>query len=63
MKLTLSKVLRLGLLANAVIAPALYAATGSDITPGTAYALGLLGLVVVGLAIYLVVVIVQPEKF
>lgn len=63
MKPTLPKILLLGLLANAAIAPALYAATGSDIPRGTAYALGLLGLVVVGLATYLVAVILQPERF
>lgn len=63
MKLTLPKILLLGLLANAAIAPSLHAATGSDIPRGTAYALGLLGIVVVGLAIYLAAVIVQPEKF
>jgi hypothetical protein len=63
MKPTLPKILLLGLLANAAISPALYAATGSDISRGTAYALGLLGLAVVGLAIYLTMVIVQPEKF
>ncbi|MBD2428910.1 potassium-transporting ATPase subunit F [Phormidium sp. FACHB-1136] len=63
MKPTLPKILLLGLLANTVITPALHAATGSDIPRGTAYAIGLLGLVVVGLAIYLAAVIVQPEKF
>lgn len=63
MKPTLPKILLLVLLVNAAIAPAIYAATGSDLTRGTAYALGLLGIVVVGLAIYLAAVIVQPEKF
>ncbi|MBD1877086.1 potassium-transporting ATPase subunit F [Nodosilinea sp. FACHB-131] len=63
MKPTLPKILLLGLLANAAIAPALYSATGPDIPRGTAYAIGLLGIVVVGLAIYLATVIVQPEKF
>lgn len=63
MKPTLAKILLLGLLANAAIAPALYAATGNEITRGTAYALGLLGIVVFGLAAYLATVIVQPEKF
>ncbi|MBW4482275.1 MAG: potassium-transporting ATPase subunit F [Tildeniella torsiva UHER 1998/13D] len=63
MKPTLPKILLLGLLANAAIAPALYATTGNDITRGTAYALGLLGIVVVGLAIYLALVIAQPERF
>ncbi|MBS0017151.1 ATPase [Limnospira fusiformis CCALA 023] len=63
MKPTLPKILLLGLLLNLAIAPALYAATDQNITRGTAYALGLLGIIVVGLAIYLAIVIVQPEKF
>ncbi|MFH7244176.1 MAG: potassium-transporting ATPase subunit F [Spirulina sp.] len=63
MKPNLPKILLLGLLINALIAPALHATTGPDISRGTAYALGLLGLVVVGLAVYLAAVIVQPEKF
>jgi K+-transporting ATPase KdpF subunit len=63
MKPTLPKILLLGLLINAAIVPALYSATGSDIPRGTAYALGLLGLVVVGLAVYLTAVILQPERF
>jgi K+-transporting ATPase KdpF subunit len=63
MKPTLPKILLLGLLINAAISPAIYAATGSDIPRGTAYALGLLGLVVVGLAVYLTAVILQPERF
>ncbi|MGF1569679.1 MAG: K(+)-transporting ATPase subunit F [Nodosilinea sp.] len=52
----------LALCLNLAIAPALYAATGA-ISRGNAYALGLLSLVVVGLAIYLTVVIFQPERF
>ncbi|MFQ4135054.1 K(+)-transporting ATPase subunit F [Nodosilinea sp. PGN35] len=60
---TLPKILLLGLLANAAIAPALYAATGNEIARGTVYAFGLLGLVILGLAIYLTLVILQPEKF
>ncbi|MFE4107989.1 potassium-transporting ATPase subunit F [Almyronema epifaneia] len=47
---------------NLAIAPALYAATDS-LSRGNAYALGLLGLVVVGLAAYLTTVILKPEKF
>jgi K+-transporting ATPase KdpF subunit len=47
---------------NLTIAPALYAATDS-LSRGNAYALGLLGLVVVGLAAYLTTVILKPEKF
>lgn len=47
---------------NLAIAPALYAATDS-LNRGNAYALGLLGLVVIGLAAYLTTVILKPEKF
>jgi len=46
-----------------VIAPAVYAATGDEITRKAAYALGILGLVILGLAIYLFAVILQPERF
>lgn len=63
MKHKLPKILLLSLLINAAIAPTLYAATGNDFTRGTIYALGLLGIVVIGLAIYLAMVIVQPERF
>ncbi|HAN46890.1 MAG TPA: K(+)-transporting ATPase subunit F [Cyanobacteria bacterium UBA8156] len=63
MKLTFPRILLLGLLLNAAIAPALHAVTGSDMPRGTVYAIGLLGVIVVGLAVYLVVAIVQPEKF
>lgn len=52
----------LALCSNLVIAPALYAATGS-ISRSHAYAMGLLGIVVVGLALYLGVVILKPERF
>jgi K+-transporting ATPase KdpF subunit len=52
-----------GLLLNAVIAPSVYAAVDHAITRGTAYAMGILGLIVLGLAIYLTLVIIHPEKF
>ncbi|MDF0552833.1 K(+)-transporting ATPase subunit F [Kamptonema sp. UHCC 0994] len=48
---------------NLVIAPALYAATGEEITRKAAWALGILGLVILGLSVYLFVVIFQPERF
>lgn len=48
---------------NLAIAPAVQAAAGGELTRGNAYALGLLGLVTVGLAVYLFVVILQPERF
>lgn len=52
----------LGLCLNLFVAPAVYAAT-PDIERTTAYALGVLGLVTVGLGIYLFAVILQPERF
>ncbi len=48
---------------NLVIAPAVNAATGEEITRKAAYALGILGLVMLGLVIYLFAVIFQPERF
>jgi len=48
---------------NVVIAPAVYAATGEEITRKAAWALGILGLVILGLSVYLFVVIFQPERF
>ncbi|MDP8963825.1 MAG: K(+)-transporting ATPase subunit F [Cyanobacteriota bacterium] len=48
---------------NLLIAPAVDAATGADITRKAAYALGILGMVIAGLSIYLFVVIFQPERF
>jgi K+-transporting ATPase KdpF subunit len=48
---------------NLLIAPAVDAATGVEITRKAAYALGILGMVIAGLATYLFVVIFQPERF
>ncbi|HEY9850318.1 MAG TPA: K(+)-transporting ATPase subunit F [Leptolyngbyaceae cyanobacterium] len=48
---------------NLVIAPTVYAATDGNINRINVYALGILGLVTLGLAIYLFVVIFQPERF
>ncbi|HEY9633690.1 MAG TPA: K(+)-transporting ATPase subunit F [Coleofasciculaceae cyanobacterium] len=48
---------------NLLIAPAVDAATGPEITRKAAYALGILGIVTIGLAIYLFAVILQPERF
>ncbi|HEY9892513.1 MAG TPA: K(+)-transporting ATPase subunit F [Candidatus Sericytochromatia bacterium] len=48
---------------NLLLAPAVDAATGAEINHKAAYALGLLGIVVVGLSVYLFVVIFQPERF
>ncbi|NJK66280.1 MAG: K(+)-transporting ATPase subunit F [Richelia sp. CSU_2_1] len=48
---------------NLIIAPAVYAAADEDLTRKAAWGLSLLGLVIVGLAVYLFVVIFQPERF
>jgi K+-transporting ATPase KdpF subunit len=48
---------------NLVIAPAVQAATGNELSRHQAYALGILGLVTVALSIYLFVVMFQPERF
>ncbi len=48
---------------NLVIAPAVYASAGEAITRKTAWAIGLLALVILSLAIYLFAVILQPERF
>jgi K+-transporting ATPase KdpF subunit len=51
------------MMVNLAIAPAVMAATGPDLTRKAAYALVALGLVVLGLTVYLFVVIFQPERF
>jgi K+-transporting ATPase KdpF subunit len=48
---------------NLIIAPAVYAAAGDEFTRKAAWCLGLLGMVIIGLSLYLFVVIFQPEKF
>lgn len=48
---------------NLLIAPALYASSGDSLTRQSAWALGLLGLLTLGLSIYLFTVIIQPERF
>jgi K+-transporting ATPase KdpF subunit len=48
---------------NLIIAPAVYAATDEGLTKKAAWGLSLLGLVIIGLAVYLFVVIFQPERF
>lgn len=48
---------------NLVIAPAVYASSGAAITRKTAWTIGILGLIILGLAIYLFAVILQPERF
>ena len=48
---------------NLVIAPAVYAAADAGISKVQAWAIGLLGLVTLGLTVYLFVVVFQPERF
>ena len=53
----------LGLCFNLVLAPAVFAATGGDLSKVQAYWLAGLGLVTVALSIYLFFVMFVPEKF
>jgi K+-transporting ATPase KdpF subunit len=48
---------------NLILAPAVQAATGNEVSRSQAYALGILGLVTVALSTYLFVVMFQPERF
>jgi K+-transporting ATPase KdpF subunit len=48
---------------NVALAPIVYAATNEQLSRTQAWALGLLGLVTVGLSIYLFLVMFVPEKF
>ena len=53
----------LGLCFNLILAPAVFAATGGDLSRTQAYWLGALGLVTVALAVYLFFVMFVPERF
>jgi K+-transporting ATPase KdpF subunit len=53
----------LGLCFNLVLAPAVFAATGGDLSRTQSYWLAALGLVTLTLAAYLFVVMFVPEKF
>jgi K+-transporting ATPase KdpF subunit len=53
----------LWLSSNLLLSPMIYAATGQEISRTTAWAIGLLLLVTIVMAIYLLVVIFQPERF
>jgi K+-transporting ATPase KdpF subunit len=53
----------LALCFNLLLAPAVQAATGSELSRTQSYALGILGLGVVALGIYLFIVMFQPERF
>ncbi|NJL61582.1 MAG: K(+)-transporting ATPase subunit F [Methylacidiphilales bacterium] len=48
---------------NVLLAPAVQAAAPGEMQRWQAYTVGILGLVVVALCIYLFVVIFQPERF
>lgn len=53
----------LGLCFNLILAPAVFATTGGDLSRPQAYWLAALGLVTVALAIYLFFVMFVPERF
>ncbi|WP_071454806.1 potassium-transporting ATPase subunit F [Gloeomargarita lithophora] len=57
------RIILLGSLLNLIAAPLVYAANDGAMGRGTAYALGGLGIVVLGLAVYLLLVILYPERF
>jgi K+-transporting ATPase KdpF subunit len=59
----ISRTILLTTLCNLAIAPPIYAAGNGAIDRGTAYALGLLVIIVLGLAVYLAMVIIEPERF
>ncbi|WP_392533468.1 potassium-transporting ATPase subunit F [Nostoc sp. C117] len=48
---------------NLVVAPVVYAATSQQLTRSQSWGVGLLGLVTLGLSIYLFFVMFVPEKF
>jgi K+-transporting ATPase KdpF subunit len=53
----------LGLCFNLILAPAVFAATGGEMSRSQTYWLSALGLVTIALAIYLFFVMFVPEKF
>lgn len=53
----------LGLCFNLILAPAVFAATGGDLSRTQAYWLGALVLLTIALAIYLFLVMFVPERF
>jgi hypothetical protein len=53
----------LGICSNLIIAPMVYAATSEQFSRSQAWALGLLGVGILSLSIYLFFVMFQPEKF
>jgi len=59
----ISKLILLASAFNLAIAPTVYASSNGTLSRPNAYAISLLLLLVTGLAIYLMRVIIQPEKF
>jgi K+-transporting ATPase KdpF subunit len=59
----LAIVLFLTISLNLIIAPVVMAASGTEITRNTAYAIGILYCVTIALSVYLFTVIFQPERF
>jgi hypothetical protein len=53
----------LALCFNLVLAPVVYAASSSQLSRSQAWALGLLGLAIVALSVYLFFVMFAPERF
>lgn len=53
----------LALILNLLVAPAVLAASGGDLSRSQSYWLGALGLVTIALGIYLFTVMFVPEKF
>ncbi|MBV9386329.1 MAG: potassium-transporting ATPase subunit F [Chroococcidiopsidaceae cyanobacterium CP_BM_ER_R8_30] len=53
----------LALCFNLVLAPAVLAATGGTVSRLNAYAIGVLGLLTFAMVIYLLVVMLQPQRF
>lgn len=53
----------LALCFNLVLAPVVYAASSSQLSRSQAWSLGLLGLLIVALSVYLFFVMFAPEKF
>jgi K+-transporting ATPase KdpF subunit len=60
---SLSFKLFLAICLNLVIAPTVYAATGGTISRANSYAIGILLIVTILLAIYLLVAMLQPQRF
>jgi len=58
-----SKIIFLALCSNVIIAPAVDAATGGVWERRDTYAMGLLGLLALGLIVYLFDVVFHPERY